>query len=36
VSGKGHTITHKTTGAKILMPFDSDFGKVFIEVSFDE
>ncbi|WP_337880485.1 chemotaxis protein CheX [Rheinheimera sp.] len=36
VSGKGHTITHKTTGAKILMPFDSDHGKVFIEVSFDE
>ncbi len=35
VSGKGHTITHKCDGPKILMPFDSDFGKVHIEVSFD-
>jgi len=35
VSGKGHTITHKCEGPKILMPFDSDFGKVHIEVSFD-
>ena len=36
VSGKGHTITHKCDGPKILMPFDSDFGKVHIEVSFDK
>lgn len=36
VSGKGHTISHKSEGAKILMPFDSDFGKVHIEVSFDK
>jgi chemotaxis protein CheX len=36
VSGKGHTITHKCDGPKILMPFDSDFGKVHIEVSFDQ
>ena len=35
VSGKGHTITHKCDGPKILMPFDSDFGKVHIEVGFD-
>jgi len=35
VSGKAHTITHKCDGPKILMPFDSDFGKVHIEVSFD-
>ena len=35
VSGKGHTITHKCDGPKILMPFDSDFGEVHIEVSFD-
>jgi chemotaxis protein CheX len=35
VSGKGHTITHKCDGPKILMPFDSEFGKVHIEVSFD-
>ena len=36
VSGKNHTISHKSEGAKILMPFDSDFGKVHIEVSFDK
>ena len=36
VSGKGHTISHKSEGVKILMPFDSDFGKVHIEVSFDK
>lgn len=36
VSGKDHTISHKSDGAKILMPFDSDFGKVHIEVSFDK
>jgi len=36
VSGKGHTITHKCDGPKILMPFDSEFGKVHIEVSFDQ
>ena len=36
VSGKGHTISHKSEGAKILMPCDSDFGKVHIEVSFDK
>lgn len=36
VSGKDHTISHKSEGAKILMPFDSDFGKVHIEVSFDK
>lgn len=36
VSGKGHTITHKCEGPKVLMPFDSEFGKVHIEVSFDK
>jgi chemotaxis protein CheX len=36
VSGKGHTITHKCDGPKILMPFDSEVGKVHIEVSFDQ
>ena len=36
VSGKNHTISHKSEGAKILMPFDSEFGKVHIEVSFDK
>ncbi len=36
VSGKSHTITHKCEGPTILMPFNSDFGKVHIEVSFDK
>ncbi|EJI86422.1 CheC-like protein [Alishewanella aestuarii B11] len=36
VSGKNHTITHKCDGPTILMPFNSDFGKVHIEVSFDK
>ncbi|MDX1536766.1 chemotaxis protein CheX [Arsukibacterium sp.] len=36
VSGKAHTITHKCEGPTILMPFDSEFGKVHIEVSFDK
>lgn len=36
VSGKNHTITHKCEGPTILMPFNSEFGKVHIEVSFDK
>jgi len=36
VSGKNHTISHKSEGAKSLMPFDSDFGTVHIDVSFDK
>jgi chemotaxis protein CheX len=35
VSGKGHTITHKCDGAKIIMPFTSEFGEAHIEVTFD-
>lgn len=36
VSGKGHTITHKCDGAKILIPFTSGFGEAHIEVTFDK
>jgi chemotaxis protein CheX len=36
VSGKNHTITHKSDGKKILMPFTSDAGNANIEVSFDK
>ena len=36
VSGKGHTITHKSQGKKIIMPFTSDAGNANIEVSFDK
>ncbi|MDN3379595.1 MULTISPECIES: chemotaxis protein CheX [unclassified Pseudoalteromonas] len=36
VSGSEHTITHKSEGAKILIPFTSDSGNANIEVSFDK
>ncbi|WP_404342404.1 chemotaxis protein CheX [Pseudoalteromonas mariniglutinosa] len=36
VSGKGHTITHKCEGTKILIPFTSPDGNANIEVSFDK
>lgn len=36
VSGKGHTITHKSQGKKIIMPFSCDAGNANIEVSFDK
>ncbi|ASM48796.1 chemotaxis protein CheX [Pseudoalteromonas espejiana DSM 9414] len=36
VSGKGHTITHKSKGKKIIMPFSCDAGDANIEVSFDK
>ena len=36
VSGKDHTITHKSQGKKILMPFTCDAGNANIEVSFDK
>lgn len=36
VSGKGHTITHKCDGPKVLMPFASDTGAAYIEVCFDK
>ncbi|CAG21625.1 chemotaxis protein CheX [Photobacterium profundum] len=35
VSGRGHTITHKTDGVIIIMPFNSEYGKAFIEICFD-
>lgn len=36
VSGAAHTITHKAKGPKLILPFDSDHGKVFIEICFDQ
>ena len=36
VSGKGHTITHKAEGPKIIIPFSSDHGNAYIEVCFDK
>lgn len=35
VSGKNHTIEHKHKGHVIIIPFNSDSGKAFIEICFD-
>jgi len=35
VSGKGHTVTHKTEGPKLLLPLTSAFGSASIEICFD-
>jgi chemotaxis protein CheX len=35
VSGKGHTINHKCEASTLIIPFTSENGKAFIEVSFD-
>lgn len=35
VSGKGHTISHKANGTKIIMPFTSSHGTAFIEICFE-
>lgn len=35
VSGRDHTITHKTKGKIIMMPFESEFGRAYIEICFD-
>ena len=35
VSGAQHSITHKSDGQIIIMPFDSDFGRAYIEICFD-
>lgn len=36
VSGKDHTVTHKSDGPKIILPFTTDAGEFFIEVCFEE
>ncbi len=36
VSGKSHTITHKVSGPKLIMPFVSDAGKAYLEICFDK
>ncbi len=35
ISGKGHVVHHNSKGPKILIPFTSDYGNLFIEVCFD-
>lgn len=36
VTGPSHTIQHKSDGAKILMPFVSEYGSATIEICFDD
>lgn len=36
VAGKDHVISHKSKGPKIILPFDTDAGKFFVEVCFEE
>lgn len=35
VSGRDHTITHKSDGKIIIMPFESQYGRAYIEICFD-
>jgi len=35
VTGANHEIVHKASGQKILMPFNSEPGKFYVEVCFD-
>lgn len=35
VSGKGHSINHQCEGSTLVVPFTSDNGNAYIEVSFD-
>ena len=35
VSGPSHTISHKTDSTKLLMPFESDYGRATIEICFE-
>ena len=36
VSGRDHTISHKSEGAKLIMPFNHVAGKAYIEICFDK
>ena len=35
VSGPSHTISHKTDSTKLLMPFESKYGRATIEICFE-
>ncbi|CZF85042.1 chemotaxis protein CheX [Grimontia marina] len=35
VSGREHTITHKSEGQIIIMPFECEHGRAYIEICFD-
>lgn len=36
VSGKQHTISHQVDGPKIILPFNHDLGKAYLEICFDK
>ena len=36
ISGESHSIHHKVDGPRILMPFESDFGKAYLEICFND
>ncbi|HAD47725.1 MAG TPA: chemotaxis protein CheX, partial [Idiomarina sp.] len=36
VSGKDHTISHRSEGPRIIMPFSHIAGKAYIEICFDK
>ncbi|GGZ76852.1 chemotaxis protein CheX [Paraglaciecola chathamensis] len=36
VFGKDHTLSHTASGQKMIMPFASEHGKVFLEMCFDK
>ncbi|HFD91654.1 MAG TPA: chemotaxis protein CheX [Gammaproteobacteria bacterium] len=36
VAGKGHTIEHKSSGATLILPFDTEAGPFFMEICFVE
>lgn len=36
ISGEKHSIHHKVSGPRLLIPFSSDFGKAYIEICFDK
>ncbi|GAC34916.1 chemotaxis protein CheX [Paraglaciecola polaris] len=36
VFGKDHTLSHTASGRKLIMPFASDHGKIFLEMCFDK
>lgn len=36
VSGKAHTISHKSDGKKVIMPFTTEYGTATLEICFDK
>ncbi len=36
ITGRDHQINHRTNGKTIFLPFDTDSGEFFVEISFEE